>query len=425
MERIEVVIEFHGIIFSWISLWAMRHHSGQDRAGRMLMAALVINMFNLAGDMAAIAYMDQTTPIAYVMVGVGNWLAFFCQILFLFAMSRFVFLLIKRQVPDANDRLMKPIMIVCGGLLIAFLLNPVTHWFYYIDEINDYHRGSLMYAMVVVSELVEILVFQHIIRYRRELGRHLTITTSLFFTIPLVTVAVQMLFYGFSYVNVGITGAILINCTMEMRREKMRRENERRILEQNKVYLLNSQIRPHFLFNALAVIQSLTEEKPELAGEAIACLADFLRKEIDLKTAQTTIPVKKELEYLKDYLYIEKLRFGDKLEIRYEIDESLNFGIPFLTIQPLVENAVRHGIRKRVEGGCVTIAVRKEEKNYTIRVEDNGVGFDMDSLEKKSQGNGIAMDNVRERVKRMCGGTMEINSIPGQGTKVLIQIPEK
>ena len=139
------------------------------------------------------------------------------------------------------------------------------------------------------------------------------------------------------------------------------------------------------------------------------------------------VPFEDELKHTRFYLSIEKMRFGDELNVVYDIEES-DFELPPISLQPIVENAVRHGLRHKTGGGTVTIRTRGTDEDYTVTVEDDGVGFDTSTLgfqEPDSEHNRIALNNVSMRIRQMCDGTLSIESEPGVGTVVTISIPVK
>ena len=136
------------------------------------------------------------------------------------------------------------------------------------------------------------------------------------------------------------------------------------------------------------------------------------------------IPFDQELEHLKKYLYIEKLRFGKKLNVAYDI-QATDFILPQLSIQPLVENAVKHGVGMKKKGGTVTIATRETEKAYEVIVSDDGVGFDVNAPQKEDGRSHVGMENTRRRLKEMCGGEVNIESTIGEGTVATVILPKE
>lgn len=198
-------------------------------------------------------------------------------------------------------------------------------------------------------------------------------------------------------------------------------ENE---LIQSKISIMLSQIQPHFLYNTLVVIRQLCDINPKTAKEAITEFATYLRGNLDSLTLNSNIPFEKEMEHIENYVSLEKKRFGDKINLEYDI-ECLDFDVPSLTVQTIVENAIRHGITKRKEGGTVTIRTREAKKYYVIEVHDNGVGMDLTKPpEYNDNRSHIGLENVKKRVESICNGEVLFNSTPNIGTTVYMSIPK-
>ena len=183
-----------------------------------------------------------------------------------------------------------------------------------------------------------------------------------------------------------------------------------------------SQIQPHFLYNSLNSIYYLCDKDKEAAQKAISDFADYLRGNMDSLKQTTPVTFEKELEHTKVYLSLEKMRFDDELNIVYDIQAS-NFKLPSLSDQPLVENAVQYGVGKAANGGTVTIATKELKDEYEIRVIDDGVGYDPYEVQEDGRTH-IGIDNVKNRLQSMCGGSLEITSVKGEGTEAVIRLPK-
>ena len=192
---------------------------------------------------------------------------------------------------------------------------------------------------------------------------------------------------------------------------------------------LQAQIKPHFIYNALSVISALTLETPEKAKELLYDLTDYLRGSFRFRNYNGMVSLSEELETVKAYISIEKARFQDKLEVKYDIDESISVLIPMLAIQPIVENAVRHGLFAKPEGGCVSLKVYKERADVVIRVEDNGCGISENILDEiisdTAPSRGVGVKNINRRLILFYGKGLEIKSEAGKGTIVLLRIPKE
>lgn len=196
-------------------------------------------------------------------------------------------------------------------------------------------------------------------------------------------------------------------------------EEQRRAAMQARFDALRSQINPHFLFNTLNAATSLIWSEPEKARWILVKLSTILRRL--LRAGEDFVPLAGEIDFIDDYLSIEIARFGaEKLSVEKELDpRSLDVPVPSMILQPLVENAVRHGISPRVGGGVVRIEASSDGERLTIAVRDNGIGF------RETGREGIGLRNVRERLKTAygAGASLEIKSAPGEGTSAIIVMP--
>ena len=198
------------------------------------------------------------------------------------------------------------------------------------------------------------------------------------------------------------------------------RAHERDLETAQRVKIMMTQIQPHFLFNALNTIRALYAKDSPLADKTLEDFSAYLRQNLESLSQADLIPIDKELEHTRLYAEIEVLRFPN-IRVEYHIEDE-DFRIPALTIQPLVENAIRHGVRSRKDG-LVTVSTVREAGAHRITVQDNGVGFDT-KQEKSTEGAHIGLQNVKERVEQMCGGSMILKSEIGKGTSVMLLIPE-
>ena len=199
-------------------------------------------------------------------------------------------------------------------------------------------------------------------------------------------------------------------------------ENFKSMAKEAELKALQTQINPHFLFNALHTISSFVRIEPNKAREIIINLSTYLR--YNLENFSKLLPLHEELQQVEAYINIEKARFGNKIKTIYNIPESsLTLQLPSLIIQPLVENSIKHGILKRREGGTVTISVIEKEKGYNIIIEDDGIGIDqsiIDAIDDKIEKN-IGLKNVHNRLKILYGKGLNIEKLE-KGTRISFNI---
>ena len=207
-------------------------------------------------------------------------------------------------------------------------------------------------------------------------------------------------------------------------RNEVKLEQQNTLLMEARLQALTSQINPHFLFNTLNSVSSLIRMRPEEARAMILKLSRILRRL--LRKHEHLSPLRDELAFIDDYLSIEQIRFGGKLRFEKEIEpRALDMLVPSMLLQPLVENSIKHGLSGKVEGGVITLRAWREKTVLKVSVQDDGAGIPPERL-ATLRDKGIGVSNVSERLKVLFGeeGALRIDSEPGQGTRVEIQIPE-
>ena len=233
--------------------------------------------------------------------------------------------------------------------------------------------------------------------------------------IPAVLVDSTYMTYSISFVMT--TMILLLYVFLTVDREALMAHKDAQLTEQRAQIML-SQIQPHFLYNALNAIGYLCGEDASRARKTLDDFADYLRMNMESLTTREPAPFSVELEHTRTYLNIEQMRFGDDLKVVYDIGCD-DFFVPPLSLQPLVENAVKHGVCHKEYGGTVTIATRRQDGKVYVTVSDDGAGFDVEAVREDGQTH-VGIENVRSRLETMCGGKLEIRSTIGQGTVATI-----
>lgn len=212
--------------------------------------------------------------------------------------------------------------------------------------------------------------------------------------------------------------SIIISIRASNRAHKLEKE-----LEESRIALMISQIQPHFIFNVLGTIRGLCRENPIQAWHGLGDFSVYLRANMNALTNEKAIPFEKELAHVETYIRLEQMRMGEKLNVVYDIQEK-EFSIPPLMLQPLVENAVKHGLFYKVEGGTIIIRSRKTDGKIILTVQDDGIGFEAAARESDfDQREHHGLENVRSRVEKMLGGSLRIDSHPERGSTVTLEFP--
>ena len=213
-----------------------------------------------------------------------------------------------------------------------------------------------------------------------------------------------------------------VQSVLEAQRLEAEKQAMEMRLQESQISIMLSQIQPHFLYNTLNSIYQLCETNPMRARSLVNSFSEYLRNNLSTLEEPGLITFETELSHVNTYLDIEKVRFEDTLEIEYDI-KCVDFSLPVLTVQPIVENAVKHGTSKKRGGGTVRISTREDKESYIIEVFDTGCGFD--PAKPKNDGKRhVGIENVKQRLSNMCGGSLSIESTVGKGTLATIIIPK-
>lgn len=223
--------------------------------------------------------------------------------------------------------------------------------------------------------------------------------------------------FGYTYLVYLLIVAV-VSAKKHMLTDKKRLESQ--------INFLHAQIQPHFLYNTINTIIAYSRTDPEQSRSLLIELSTYLRGKFRSEKDMFTL-LKDEIELIKSYLTIEQVRFKERLSVEYDIDEDCNILIPCLILQPIVENAVKHGLIPKKEGGKLCISVKKEGDNVVVKIKDNGVGMDMHRLPDILEGRqgGIGLSNTNERLKRYYNTEIVATSEPGKGTEFIVTIPIK
>ena len=323
-------------------------------------------------------------------------------------------------------------LITCIGLgfcvAVFFLLPTITKLFFYDMLLYWIAIQSVANAVLMVALVKELICAK---------GKEKAVYIGAF--LPLISFAVDAIatYFGvweggfisaFAFVLLFVVAMVLllriIPSSINALAKSKELENEKLVLNtqltESRVSTMMSQIRPHFIYNTLGSIEQLCEINPPKAGELVHNFAKYLRGNFGELDNPKPILMSKEMEHVHHYINIENVRFPD-MTFTFEMNSN-DFYIPALTIQPIVENAIKHGLMKLSKGGTIKVVSYETAENFHVLVEDNGAGFDTSVLFDERKHVGIR--NIRGRLQAMVNGTLEIESAVGKGTKVLITIPK-
>ena len=305
------------------------------------------------------------------------------------------------------------ILAICSIYILLSVISLFNGMFFSFDENGCFVNGP-MYGLVRAFDLIVIIIGIFWVMYYRKILTLREISFLISFNVlPLLSMTLQRFWEPIPQYMAVTLSLIVIYVLFhgEITRQ----------LADSRISIMLSQIQPHFMHNMLTTIMYMCRTEPEEAEKTVGQFADYLRANMDSLSLKQCIQFETELKHVKTYWSLEEKRFGDKIRAVYDIQEN-SFMLPSLTIQPIVENAVKHGMRK---GKQLTVTIRtySDVNNYYVEINDDGRGFDVNAFENDGKSH-IGIKNVQQRLKMMCGGELMVNSVPDQGTDAVIKIPK-
>ena len=314
--------------------------------------------------------------------------------------------------------LFKAVAALWGVYFGMLIFAQFTDAFYYVTPDNQYFRGPLFALLVSPTVVIMILNIAGTIKRRKKLSKRyftalmvylLPMTAALFFHMFLdAEVPVILCMAMFAFVMFGL---ILADNIDQYTRQQQEVANQR-------ASIMVLQMRPHFIYNTMMGIYYLCDQDPQKAKQVTLDFTTYLRKNFTAITSEKTVPFSEELEHTRAYLAVEQAQFEDSLFVVFDTPHTL-FRVPPLTLQPIVENAVKHGMRSSSDPIHISVFTRETDAAHEIIVEDDGPGF---APADDNQPH-IALNNIRQRIEMMCKGRLTITPCTGGGTSVKVTIP--
>ena len=310
---------------------------------------------------------------------------------------------------------------ICCIYIILSVMSLFNGILFSFDK-NGYFVYGPMYGLVRAFDLISIIIEVLLVQvYRKILTTRERVFLMSFSVLPLLSMTLQQ-FWDPAPQYMSVTLSLIIIYVLfhgEITRQLAEKKTQ---LAESNISIMLSQIQPHFLHNMLTTIMYMCRTDPEEAEKTVGQFAHYLRANMDSLTLKQCIPFDSEMSHVKTYWSLEEKRFGNKISAVYDIQES-DFMLPPLTLQPIVENAVKHGMKK---GKTLNVTIRtySDADYYYVEINDDGKGFDNNALKNDGKSH-IGIMNVRQRLNMMCGGELIIKSIPDEGTYAVIKIPRK
>ena len=318
-----------------------------------------------------------------------------------------------------NSILAKAVIAVWIVFFVMLIAAQFTDAFYYVTPDNQYIRGPLFALLLLPLVIIMVLNIASTIRRRDKLSKRYYVAL-LVYMIPM-TVAISI--HSFISVDMFVVFCMalfaLIMYGLIISDNVLQHMRQQREIANQRASIMVLQMRPHFIYNTMMSIYYLCDQDPQKAKQVTLDFTTYLRKNFTAIVSEETIPFSAEMEHTRAYLSVEQAQFEDSLFVSFDTPYTM-FRVPPLTLQPLVENAVKHGLRMSNDPIHIYIATRQTDKASEIIVEDDGSGYNpVDDNEPH-----IGLENIRQRIDLMCGGKLTIGPREGGGTSVKVTIPK-
>ena len=378
-----------------------------------LFAVFVLSMLSLFVDL--LVYDDPTMATAERII------VYFQCLLLSIPMPMFTAYLLRTCGEDRRKSLFFRSVVVLWGIYFIFLaIAQFTTFMYYVTPDNHYIRGSWYALMVAPIFSVMFLNLAGVIQRRDKLPQKYFVA----FLLHLLPLTVALLVNSIAienlvFVVLGLCISTLAMFAIILYDQIESYVGQQREIAHQRASIMVLQMRPHFIYNAMMSIYYLCARDPKKAQQVTMDFTTYLRKNFTAIASENTVPFSDELEHTRAYLAVEQVQFEDSLFVEYDTPHK-EFRLPPLTLQPIVENAVKHGMDPEYAPLCISIRTRETDSGSEIVVEDNGPGFAPADDDREPH---IALANIKQRLEMMCGGKLTIRPREGGGTVVTVTIP--
>ncbi len=322
---------------------------------------------------------------------------------------------------DLEQKTKKRLNVVNLAIFSIFVILDIVNIFtgiFFTSIDGAYTRSKTMLISQGYQFILFIIVFV-ITVFNKELKPREKLAFGSYCVLPLIAIILQNTFKGYAIAYLSIIIAIemlflFLNVTRNIQLSEEQEKNK-----EAQIKIMMSQIQPHFIYNSLSSISTLIPIDQYKAQKALDDFTEYLRHNLSSLTQTSLIPFEDELRHIQTYVSLEKVRFNERLNVVYDI-QTTDFYVPPLSLQPLVENAVKHGILKKVEGGTLTFKTFETEEACVVEIKDDGVGFDSKDVNFDSNKH-FGINNIRHRLTSMCHAELLIKSEPNKGTLATVK----
>ena len=404
------------LLLSLTGLWFTAVMPGIDRWSKRFFRSLFVLfiLLNIVGLLDIITY-SYPVPIwiMYLMIILESVLLSIAPLM----MTAYLIHCCGEKV--FSNKLFYAVLALWGVFVAMLAVSPFTKIFYYFMPDGEYRRGFWYPVLLVPMIMAMLLTVAGLVRWRKRLSRK-AFMSFLITLLPITGVLIVDMFIEiYPLIDVSIVIAALSMYSLILSDQIEQDLHRQREIANQRASIMVLQMRPHFIYNTMTSIYCLCEQDPKLARQVIMDFTTYLRKNFTAIASETPIPFTSELEHTRAYLAVEKAQYEDSLFVDYDIPHT-SFRVPPLTLQPIVENAIKHGRDPYIGPFRISIRTRKTDSSSEIVVADNGRGFAPDDDSEQH----TALKNIKERLEIMCGGSLTVTPNDGVGTVVTVIIPD-
>ncbi len=426
---VQLIIECWNELFLLLLIVVMQISKHRDRSDELVSKVKIpltdtliifysaIFFYNFA-NIISIFYEGEDSAVAYYVMRIGA----FCYYLLGAFQTLFFLDFIKKNIAKRNNdkrltSMINTFMFLEVPNVLLLLIVPFTGTLYYIDKNNEYNRAWGYYLWQGITIITFLFIGIVVILYRKKTDRFIKKIIIVAFVFPMIGFMLSMVSSTFNFNNIMVAVSELIifmmyekNKTDVIIKYGYDLEKAKTELAETRLSLMQAQINPHFIYNAMIAVQEVCYTDPKQAAELLDHFARYLRNNINAINSNAPISFKDEVQTVKEYLAIEYADTSKKFKFEFDI-KCVDFSVPALSIEPLAENAVKHGVNRYSDKSKVILVSFETDDAYHVEIRDNGEGFDMNS-ETLGKG-GIGLKNTEERLEKMCGGRLIIKRDEG------------
>ena len=424
LQYLHTAIDAWGAFFCLITIASILIGKSFDKKGsRWLIALMVCTILLMVSDMIMWTCNGRAGEKARDLVRISTYCTFFFGFLMLPLTAEYLIHLIvtRSGIGGLFWNYVEWGIFLLGAAVIT--ANLFRGFIYRINETNIYQTQPYSRLPGVVGMFGLIVSVGVLLEYLEFFNPFEKAAFFTYLLLPLVAIGTDMYLNRLDYTVFSfVVTSLTLFFSFEFNNREYRTELEKSLADRQ-IRMFYHQIRPHFIFNSLAVIKYQSRNAPEKAAQTIDEFADYLRSSSDMMSSTECVGVERELELVRHYINLQQSRFSQHIDYRTDIQDT-DFELPPFTIQTLVENAFTHGLRGRDTGNeYISVKTYRSRSSHVVEIEDNGAGFDTRLLELHDGSRHVGIRNTEDRIKLMCGGSFHITSAPGKGTRITITIP--